>query len=273
MSMSGFSTLSCGRTDMTAAIVQARMTSTRLPGKVLMEVMGRPLLSYQIERLQKIKNIDDIIIATTTNKEDDPVIALCKKEDVSFFRGSEHDVLDRYYQAAIKFGVDHIVRITADCPLIDPEICGRVIDTYMNTDIDYVHTGLTFSEGLDCEILSFKALEKAWQEAALPSEREHVTQYLHNHPELFNKITLHNDTDDSRYRFTVDEEADFLVVKAILENLYSDHSQCFSAEEIKSFLDAHQDIFHINAGVIRNQGLKTSLKAEQVVENADFPER
>ena len=238
------------------------MTSTRLPGKVLKEVMGRPLLSYQIERLEKIGEINKIIIATTINKEDNLIIKLCEKEKVPYYRGSEDDVLDRYYEAAKKFGVDHILRITADCPLIDPEICSHVIKVYFGSEVDYVHTGPTFAEGIDCEIMSFRALEKAWQEARLKSEREHVTRYFYNHPELFTEVALTNKTDDNKYRFTVDNYEDFLVVKAILEALYSKSSKLFSANEIKEFLDIHPDVLSLNAHVKRNEGLMKSLKED-----------
>lgn len=241
------------------------MTSTRLPGKVLKEVMARPLLSYQIERLRGVRKIEKIIVATTTNREDDPIVDLCNREEVDFYRGSEHDVLDRYYQTAKTFGVKQIMRITADCPLIDPEICTNVIDVYSDANVDFVHTGLTFAEGVDCEILSFSALEKAWKEAGLKSEREHLTLYLHNHPELFKKITLTNKTDDSRYRFTVDEQEDFLVAKAILEGLYKKNAQPFTTDEIKKFLDTNEEIFGLNSNVVRNQGLIKSLKQDKAV--------
>lgn len=241
------------------------MTSTRFPGKVLKEVMGRPLLSYQIERLKEVRGLEKIIVATTTNKEDNPIVEFCQKTGIDYYRGSENDVLDRYYQTAKKFGVEHVMRITADCPLIDPLICNRVIDEYFNSGADYVHTGPTFAEGVDCEILSFKALEKAWHEAKLKSEREHLTLYIHNHPELFKKNTLTNATNDSKYRFTVDELEDFVVVKAILENLYSTSYQLFTINEIKNFLDAHQDIFMLNAHVTRNQGILKSVKEDSMV--------
>ena len=238
------------------------MGSTRLPGKVLKEVMGRPLLSYQIERLKRVNKIEKIIIATTVNKEDDPIVQLCTKESIPCFRGSEEDVLDRYYQTADKFGVKHIVRITSDCPLIDPRLCDHVVEVYLESNVDFVHTGLTFAEGLDCEILSFSALERAWREASLKSEREHVTLYLHNHPELFKKITLTNKTDDSIYRVTIDEEEDFFVVKAIIEALYGKAPGLFAINEIKNFLDTHPEIFKLNANVTRNEGLLKSLRQD-----------
>ena len=246
---------------MITAIVQARMTSTRLPGKVLLKVMGRPILSYQIERLRRVNNIDNIIIATTINRDDDPIVEFCKRESVSYFRGSENDVLDRYYQAAKKFGVNDIMRVTADCPLIDPENCDNIIQIYLESDIDYIHTGLTFAEGLDCEVLSFNVLERSRQEASLLSEREHVTQYVHNHPDLFKKVTFQNKTDDSKYRFTVDEQEDFLVVKAVIEALYEESIKLYT-HEIKNYLDSHPDVFSLNSHIIRNEGLLKSLKED-----------
>jgi spore coat polysaccharide biosynthesis protein SpsF len=244
------------------AIIQARMTSTRLPGKVLMEVMGRPLLSYQIERLRFSKRIDEIIIATTANKGDDPVAELAHKEGLKVFRGSEHDVLDRYYQAAKEFKIKHIMRLTADCPLIQPNICDRITFAYFQMGCDYLRTGPTFVEGLDCEIFSFRALDKAWKNANLKSEREHVTLYFRNHPELFAIKTVENETDDSKYRITVDQEDDYLVVKAIIENLYGGNDKYFKIEEIKSFLESNPGIFAINRSIGRNEGLLKSLEED-----------
>lgn len=247
------------------AIIQARMTSTRLPGKVLMEVMGRPLLSYQIERLRFSKRIDKIIIATTTNKEDNPIAELARKEGLRVYRGSEEDVLDRYYQTAKSFGVRHVMRLSSDCPLLEPAVCEKVIANYFETNADYVRTGHSFAEGLDCELLSFVALKHSWKEAHLMSEREHVTLYIRNHPEKFRSFVLENDTDDSRYRITVDRENDFLVVKALLENLYQNSEIPFSIDDIKNFLDFHENIFALNADVIRNEGLLKSLREDRDV--------
>ncbi len=243
----------------TTAIIQARMSSLRLPGKVLMEVMGRPLLSYQIERLRFSKRIDDIIIATTINNEDDPVSKLSQKEGLMVYRGSEDDVLDRYYQTAKECNAEHIMRLTADCPLIDPEVCDQITKFYFNSKFDYVHTGKTFAEGLDCEVFSFIALEKAWKNAQQKSEREHVTLYFRNHPELFKCDKLEHETDDSKYRITVDQEEDYLVVKAIIENLYNRNNKYLKIEEIKSFLEANPNVFVINRNITRNKGLVKSL--------------
>ena len=246
------------------AIIQARMTSTRLPGKVLMEVIGRPLLSYQIERLHFSKRIDDIIIATTTNKEDNPIAKLAQREGLNFYRGSEDDVLDRYYQTAKKYNVKNIMRLTADCPLIDPDICDIIANVYFESGVDYIRTGETFAEGLDCEIISFNVLTKAWQESILNAEREHVTLYILNHPELFKIMVKENETDDSSYRVTVDEEEDFLVVKTIFENLYKGNNSYFNVKEIKSYLDAHPEVYRLSSNITRNEGLLKSLQDDGV---------
>lgn len=251
------------------AIIQARMTSTRLPGKVLMEVMGRPLLSYQIERLRLSKRINEIIIATTTNKEDDPIVELSQKETLKVYRGSENNVLDRYYQTAKKYKIEHILRITADCPLIDPNICDHIIKVYFNSGADYVHTGESFAEGFDCGIISFQTLSAAWHEAKLNSEREHVTLYIRNHPEKFNNIAFENETDDRDYRITVDEQKDFIVVKAILESLYKETKIFLSAREIKSFIDNNPDIYNLNVDIIRNEGLSKSLLEDNIHRKTD----
>ena len=253
---------------MTAAVIQARMMSTRLPGKVLKPIMGRPMLSYQIERLRFCRSLDEIIIATTINSNDDPIIAFAEKEGLKFYRGSEEDVVDRYYQTAKKFRIDPIVRVTSDCPLIDPALCDHFIQVYINSNVDYVHTGNTFAEGLDCEIISFNALEKIWREASLKSEREHVTLYLNNHPELFKKFTLVSETDDSRYRICVDEPEDFSVVKMIFEALYRNNAQPFSFAKVKNFLDNNPSIYKLNSSVMRNEGLLKSLAKDKPVKTS-----
>ena len=249
------------------AIIQARMTSTRLPGKVLMEVMGRPLLSYQIERLRHSKMIDKIIIATTVNKEDDTIVNLCQKEGIDFYRGSENDVLGRYYQTAKKYNAAHIMRLTADCPLIDPMTCDLVVKKYICEDADYVHTGQSFCEGIGCEIFNFDVLEKMWKNAHLKSEREHVTLYIRNHLDELNCITLENETDDSKYRITVDEKNDFFVVKAVLENLYSKYTKPFSANDVKAYFKAHPEVYALNADIVRNEGLLKSLRKDTYLED------
>ena len=247
------------------AIIQARMTSTRLPGKILMEVMGRPLLSYLIQQLGHSKLLSDIIIATTVNGEDDPVSDLGKQEGLKVYRGSEQDVLDRYYQAAKEFDAEHIMRLTADCPLLQPDICDCVVDLYTNSICDYARTGESFAEGVDCEIFSRQALHEAWKEAKLKAEREHVTLYFRNHPVIFRIVTLDNKSNDSRYRITVDEKEDYLVVRAILENLYKRRKPYIRIDDIKAFLDSHPEIYASNAHITRNEGLIKSLEEDKPI--------
>ena len=250
---------------MIAAIVQVRMASTRLPGKVLMEIKGKPLLSYLIEQLRCSKKIEKIIIATTTNKEDGPIIELCEQHGILFFRGSEADVLDRYYQAATRFKVDHIVRVTGDCPLLDPQICDNLIDFYFTGRADYAHTGESFAEGLDSEIFSYKVLEQSWKEAKIMSEREHVTPYIRNHPEKFKIIVLQHIKDYSKYRFTLDNPEDFEVCKFIIESLYSKENSFIPANLIIKYLDHHDQVFNLNSHIVRNEGYIKSLSLDKTV--------
>lgn len=252
---------------MIAAIVQARMTSTRLPGKVLMEVLGRPLLSYQIERLKRIGNIEKIIIATTVNKEDDPVAALCGKERVACFRGSENDVLDRYYQAASKYGVDIIVRITADCPLIDPYLVEKLINYYLNNPgTDLARTSPDFPEGYDAEIFSYKNVEIAWEEARLSSEREHVTPFLWKNNKRFRIESMPFGNDYSFIRLTVDEPIDFEVVRAVIEEQISNNKDIFLFKDILKLYNEKPYIFEKNKMVIRNEGYIKSVKNDFIIE-------
>ncbi len=238
------------------AIIQARMSSTRLPGKILMKVMDRPLFSYQIERLRFSKMIDNIIIITTDKKEDDAIVEFAKQEGLDFYRGSEDDVLDRYYQTAKQFKIDNILRLTSDCPLIDPPIIDEVITEYKNKDFDYIYTGPTFAEGLDCEMISFKALEKACAEATIPLDREHVTLYFRKNTDIFKCYIYNKKKNDSKYRITIDEECDFIVVKAIIETLYSSENPVFLFEKTREFLDNNPAIYSLNCKIPRNEGRK-----------------
>lgn len=206
-----------------AAIIQARMNSTRLPGKVLRKVLGIPLLQFQIEKVRRSSRINEVIIATTTNEMDDPIIELCKELDVSYFRGSENDVLSRYYECALNNEVDVIVRLTSDCPLIDHNIIDQVINTYLkNQDYDYVSNTLqrTFPRGYDTGVLCFKTLKEIYELAKKDSEREHVTLYLHHNPQKYNLMNVKSNIDYSSYRLTVDTREDFELISQVLTKLY-----------------------------------------------------
>lgn len=244
------------------AILQARMGSSRLPGKVVKEVLGKPLIAYEIDRLRLCSEIGEIILATSDMESDDPIAAVGDSLGVKVFRGSEADVLDRYYQASKLAKYPNIMRATGDCPLIDPAICNAAISTFFEEKADYVITSPKVAEGLDCEVMTKDALEAAWREAELPSEREHVTLFIRNRADRFKCVELGSDEDNSNYRITVDEPVDFTVVEAILKALIPKHGLTFSFNDVRDFLDTNPDILGLNSTIIRNEGLIKSLKEE-----------
>jgi spore coat polysaccharide biosynthesis protein SpsF len=235
-----------------AAIIQARMGSTRLPGKILKTVKGKTLLEYQIERVKQAKTIDQIIIATTVKKSEQPIIELCEKQGIDYYRGSEQDVLSRYYETAKKFEVDVIVRITSDCPIIDPEVIDKVVNQYFNNQslVDYVSNTLerTYPRGLDTEVFSFIALNKAYHEVTLPRDKEHVTAYFYTNPDLFKLQGLKSDQDYGNYRWTVDTEEDFELIQLILSKLYNPN-KLFLLEDVIHLLQDHPEWNEINAHI------------------------
>lgn len=232
------------------AIIQARMGSTRLPGKILKKVNGRPLLSYQIERLQQSNYINDLVIATTIDEKDDLIVELCEKNNILSFRGSEEDVLARYYETAKAFKAEAIVRITSDCPIIDVQVVDKTIQYFINNNFDYVSNTVerTYPRGLDTEIFTFAALEIAYNEAVLERDREHVTAYFYTNPDIFKISSVRNEIDYSKYRWTVDTEEDFQLIKNIIENLYSDNPQ-FTLHDTVQLMETNPDWFNINAHI------------------------
>lgn len=244
---------------MILAIVQARMSSCRLPGKVMKKIMGKPMIGYLLDRLSLAKHVDKIVLATSVLPENDELARYVRTKGIDVYRGNENDVLDRFYRAAKQYTPYGVMRITGDCPLLDPNLCDLLIETFEKEKLDYIHTGPTFAEGLDCEVLTFLALEKIWEEASLKSEREHVTLFVHNHPQLFKKRTLVNASDDSRYRFSVDEEADFEVVARFLESIGKKLKKDYTVFDVKSFFDLNPQIARLNEHIKRNKGLKRSL--------------
>jgi spore coat polysaccharide biosynthesis protein SpsF len=248
-----------------AAIIQARLGSTRLPGKVLADIQGKTLLEHVIQRVSASKLIEDIIIATTINEKDKAIIDFAHTRGIKCYAGSEDDVLDRFYRAAKKFNVNTIVRITPDDPFKDPEVIDKLIKRYLDKkdDIDYVSNTIkpTYPEGLDAEVFSFRALEKAWREAKKPSEREHVTPYIWKHPEFFRLVNVENDKDLSGLRWTLDTEADLQFAREVYARLY--HGQVFLMKDILALLEAEPELARINAGMERNAGYLKSLKLEE----------
>ena len=251
----------------TVAIVQARMGSTRLPGKVMREVLGKPLLSHLITRLKEAKLINKILIATTNKDKDKPILKLARESGIDSFAGSEDDVLDRYYQAAVKCNAQVIVRITADCPLIDPELVDKIVAHYLNNreNLDYVRSGTSYPDGVvETEVFSFASLKKAWKEARLASEREHVTPYIWKNPELFRTATIENEEDLSYIRLVVDDERDFRLVTEILENLYQE-GKIFHLKDIMDLLKKRPELLELNRRTIRNEGYQKSLARDRLI--------
>ncbi len=241
------------------AIIQARMGSTRLCGKVLEEVCGRPLLWHLIYRLRKANTIEDIVLATSRLDEDKILMEKAQEWGLKACAGSPDDLLDRYYQAAREFNADPIVRITADCPLIDPQIVDQVVGEFLKLeDYDHVGTDGTFPDGLDTGVYSFRALEKAWQEAKLPSEREHVGSYIGNHPELFKTRAISYRLNLSHLRWTVDQEEDLILVREIFSRLFHE-GEMFYTEDVLKLLEKEPRLLKINSHIIRNEGYLKSL--------------
>lgn len=234
----------------TAIIVQARMGSTRLPGKIMKKVLDKTLLEYQLERLLRVKHADQVLIATTDHGEERPIVDLCQRLGVSYFRGPEHDVLARYYRAATAYGADVVVRITSDCPLIDPAVVDKVISFYLahQGEYDYISNTfpeLTYPRGMDTEVFSYQALKEAHGEATDQAEREHVTVFIKRRPERYRIKNLPYKEDYSHYRWTVDTPEDFELVKRIITTLYPADPN-FTLEDCLTLLTQHPEWTKIN---------------------------
>ncbi|WP_198553763.1 MULTISPECIES: cytidylyltransferase domain-containing protein [Tenacibaculum] len=247
------------------AITQARSGSTRLPKKVLLEIENKTLLQIHVDRIKQSKKIDDIYIATTTNKSDDCIVDLAKEFKVNYSRGSEEDVLDRFYQTVKDVKPDYIVRLTSDCPLIDPKLIDEVVEIAINKKLDYYSNVLLerYPDGQDIEVFTFKALEKAWKEADLKSEREHVTPYIRNNSsykdgKLFSSDNHFLEENYNHVRLTVDEQSDLEAISEVIAKLGVEKGWKTYAD----FYLNNQEIRSINQSIIRNEGYKKSLKKE-----------
>ena len=231
------------------AVIQARIGSSRLPSKVLMDIAGRPMLWHVVNRLNYSSLINNIVIATTTEGEDDAIEGFCAREGIDCYRGSEENVLDRYYQAAKFYKADIIVRITADCPLIDPHVSDKVISGYLknmsNFDGASNIINRRYPRGLDTEVISLATLEKTWKEAKSPHQTEHVTPYIYEHPELFKLLSIENDVDLSGLRWTVDEEVDLKLVRELYARLYKS-GKSFFLDDILQVLTKEPHLVEIN---------------------------
>ncbi|WP_202986111.1 cytidylyltransferase domain-containing protein [Pedobacter gandavensis] len=246
----------------TVLITQARTGSTRLPGKVLLKVQGQELLKIHLDRLQQCKLIDQIIVATTISAEDDAIAQLCVSWGIDFSRGMVDDVLDRFYTSTKNIRPDWIVRVTSDCPLIDPRLVDAVVAFAQTNNVDYASNVLLehFPDGQDVEVMKFSALEKAWKESVLKSDREHVTPFIRNNSSfkggmLFLSMNFPCVADYSAVRMTVDEAKDFDLIERIVSDLGVDQSwMTYTNYIIDNQLDK------INSNIIRNEGMIKSLK-------------
>lgn len=236
----------------TVVIIQARMGSTRLPGKVMKELCGQTVLKHVVERVKQCSEMNEIIIATTTHSGDDRIEKEAQNIGVKCFRGSESDVLSRYYYAAKESNADIVVRITSDCPLIDPKVMDNVIRFYKEHDYPYVSnsnsnpSNLTFPRGLDTEVFGFEDLEEAFVNAKEPYQREHVTPYLYEEGrELY---IYKNDNNYSEYRWTLDTEEDYAFIQKVYENLYKGKHN-FYLNDIITLMEKKPELYEINKDI------------------------
>lgn len=246
------------------AIVQVRMSSSRLPGKALYPLLGKPMLIRQLERLHYSDGIDDIIVATSIDRSDDCIEQWVEQEGFYCFRGSLNDVLDRYYTAASQYKAEHIVRITADCPLLDAQLLDNMLVDYFESNVDYLSnvSSPTFPDGLDVEIFSFNALERAWKQATLLSEREHVTSFIRDRKNNFSVKNFSNHEDLSHMRWTVDYPEDYHFVKQVYERCYPYNAE-FTMNNVLQELKKDPNLQQINSNYQRNEGYKKSLREDK----------
>ncbi|MGB2870022.1 MAG: glycosyltransferase family protein [Bacteroidota bacterium] len=244
-------------------IIQARMSSTRLPGKVLLPLGGRPVIEQVFHQLSFSKRIKKISVATSTDRSDDELERWATRLKYLCYRGSLDNVLERYYRAAQQNNADVVVRVTADCPLIDPEVADAVIDGFLQGTFDYYSNvnPPTFPDGLDVEVFSFAALKSAFENARLKSETEHVTPYIRNHPEMFPAGNFRNERNFESHRWTLDTREDYEFLKIIFGAL-SKPGQPIRWMDTIRFLERNPNVRSINEHIERNEGYKKSLKED-----------
>lgn len=234
-----------------AAIIQARMGSTRLPGKVMKTLADKTVLAHVIERVQAFQNVQEIVVATTLEGKDDSIVEEAKRLGIMVYRGSESDVLSRYYEAALKAQAETVVRITSDCPLIDPEVSSLVIEEYfVNQECDYVSNTQerTYPRGLDTEVFSFASLATAQREAIQPHDREHVTPYIYNNPKFFSCRSVRNQGSIPEYRWTLDTPEDWELICRVYSALYQP-GRLFSWREAATLMQENPEWISINSNI------------------------
>jgi len=253
-------------------IIQARLSSSRLPGKILLNGFDKPLLLHLIERIKKSKKINKIIIATTNQKIDDPIVNLCKKENINYFRGDLENVLKRYYFCAKKFKAEHILRITSDCPLMDFRIVDQVIGEYSKKNYDYVSNinPTTTPDGFDIEIFPFQILKKTYFNAKKKHELEHVTPYIWDNPKKFKILNVRifkTNLNYRKYRLTLDYLEDYYVIHNIYNSLYSKNKN-FSLKDIIKFLNKNNKIL-LNKKYIKVNWFRNCLSKLKTIKKKD----
>lgn len=234
--------------------IESRMGSTRLPGKIMKEIVEKPILELMVERLKRAKKIDEIVVATTTEPEDRVIAELAERLGVKWFRGDSEDVLDRVLKAAKTYQGDIIVEMTSDCPLLDPELVDRIIDIYLDNTYDYVSNTvkdeMTYPRGLDVKVFSVNVLDEVSKLTNDPADRENVSLYIYEHPERYNLYNLEAPPEyhHPEYRWTVDTKEDFQFVKEVYENLYH-NNPCFLMKDVMELLKEKPHLCKINAGI------------------------
>ena len=246
------------------AIIQARMGSSRLPGKVLKDVCGAPLLVREVIRVRRARSLGQVVVATTVNPEDDLITEICQAHGIPCFRGDPHDVLDRYYRAAQLFEAETIVRLTGDCPVIDPQEIDRTVRAFFDAKVDFAANRLpppwkrTTPIGMDTEVVSFGNLTRAWREAGSKYAREHVMPFFYEQEGRFEILLVHHQPDLGRYRLTVDTPEDL----ALIRNIY-EHFECtdeFSLDDMIGLLEQRPEWVALNAQVVHKSYQETDSR-------------
>ena len=246
-------------------MIQTRTGSSRLPSKVLAKIENRPMIWHVINRVKKIKTVQQIALITTREKNDKVLLKIAKNNKIIGFAGDKNDVLNRHYQCALLYRADPIIRITSDCPLIDPRLVEKMLQFYLAHDYDYVCNVLprTYPDGLDAEIFSFKLLKKVTNTAKLKSDREHVTTCIRNNPHKFKIFNYKNDCDLSNLRWTVDEKRDLKFVRKIYSEMRP--KVIFSIQDVLEVITKNPKISEINRNIMRNEGYLKSLKKDRII--------
>jgi len=253
------------KTTKITCIIQARTNSRRLQNKVLLKISNSPIIIHILDRIKKSNYIEQIILATSSNSDDQILLDIANNNQIISFKGNEFDVLDRFYNAAKEYDADPIIRITGDCPLIDPILIDKMTKFFLENNFDYMSNTIerTFPDGLDVEIFTFATLKKAFSEATWLSEREHVTPYIIKNPKLFKIFSYTNDVNLSHFRWCLDEESDYKMIQKIFYELKP--KKFFTTKDILDLLEKNPEISKINSGIITNEGYLNSVKNDKKI--------